>query len=125
MVCRAFVLMAFALFICANPGAAQIREPIPQGRTLIPDAARPTAGFDVERATRAYLDSIPAEQRAWLRVSRDAVVDLSEAGSLAAGGNVVLRSPKREVKGNDGDAMVQGTPRRGRGRHERAVAMKS
>ena len=64
MLCRAFVLMACALFICANPGAAQVGEPIPQGQTLIPDAARPTVNFDVERATRAYLDSIPAEQRA-------------------------------------------------------------
>jgi STE24 endopeptidase len=64
MLCRALVLMACALFICANPGAAQVREAIPQGQTLIPDAARPTSDFDVERATRAYLDSIPAEQRA-------------------------------------------------------------
>jgi STE24 endopeptidase len=64
MMCRAWVLMACALFICANPGAAQVREPIPQGQTLIPDAARPTSDFDVERATRAYLDSIPVEQRA-------------------------------------------------------------
>ena len=64
MMCRAWVLMACALFICANPSAAQVREPTPQGQTLIPEAARPTSDFDVERATRAYLDSIPAEQRA-------------------------------------------------------------
>lgn len=60
-----YVLLALcALVLCASPCAAQMREPVPQGQTLVPDAARAGAGFDVERATRAYLDSIPADQRA-------------------------------------------------------------
>lgn len=64
MMCRAWVLIACALFMCVDPSTAQVQEPAPQGQTLIPDAARPASDFDVERATRAYLDSIPAEQRA-------------------------------------------------------------
>jgi hypothetical protein len=43
MLRRAFVLIACALFICASPGAAQVREPTPQGQTLIP--GRGTADF--------------------------------------------------------------------------------
>lgn len=61
---RFFLPILLALVVCAGPCAAQTAEPIPQGQILIPDAARPTPAFDIERATRAYLDSIPAEQRA-------------------------------------------------------------
>lgn len=58
------LLLCTVLAFATPMVAAQPSEPIPQGQTLIPDAARPAADFDVERAVRAYLDSVPAEQRA-------------------------------------------------------------
>ena len=47
-----------------GPALGQGPEPTPQGTILIPDAARAGPTFDIERATRAYLDSVPADARA-------------------------------------------------------------
>ena len=62
MLCRALCLAACASFICVNPGAAQVREPTPQGQTL-KRGVRPASNSDVERATRAYLDTIRTERQ--------------------------------------------------------------
>jgi len=52
------------LFLCATVTLAGEAAPeLPPG-TYIPDAARPGPGFDVERATEAYLAMLTPEQRA-------------------------------------------------------------
>lgn len=52
------------LFLCAAEACAGEAAPeLPPG-TYIPDAARPGPGFDVERATQAYLAMLTPEQRA-------------------------------------------------------------
>ncbi|MGH6624529.1 MAG: M48 family metallopeptidase [Burkholderiaceae bacterium] len=56
--------LAALFLLAATPGHAQVTEPQPQGQVQIPAAARPSADFDIERATRAYLDTIPAAERA-------------------------------------------------------------
>ena len=50
--------------LLAVPASAAVIEPVPQGELVIPSAARPGPGFNVERATRTYLDSVPADARA-------------------------------------------------------------
>lgn len=52
------------LLFCAALASADAAEPSPQGTLAVPAEARPGPGFDVERATRAYLASVPAEARA-------------------------------------------------------------
>ncbi len=50
--------------MCANRSlAADVAPELPPG-TYIPDAARPGPGFDVEKATQAYLAMLSPEQRA-------------------------------------------------------------
>ena len=61
---RLFLLVLMLLLQAAGPALGQSPEPTPQGQVLIPDAARPGPAFDVERATRAYVDSVPADARA-------------------------------------------------------------
>jgi len=56
-------LVAF-LLLAATPGHSQVTEPQPRGQVSVPAAARAGADFDIERATRAYLETIPADQRA-------------------------------------------------------------
>jgi STE24 endopeptidase len=57
------VLLAFTLSAACSVHA-QPAEPKPTAPLSIPDDARPGATFDVERATRAYLASVPADERA-------------------------------------------------------------
>jgi STE24 endopeptidase len=61
---RLFVLVLVLLWQAGGPALGQSPEPTPQGTILIPDAAKPGPAFDVERATGAYLDSVPADARA-------------------------------------------------------------
>jgi STE24 endopeptidase len=57
-------LAASLLFLCAGTALAGEAAPeLPPG-TYVPDAARPGPGFDVERATEAYLAMLTPEQRA-------------------------------------------------------------
>ena len=57
-------LVVALMMLALNPSMGAATEPTPQGQVVIPDAALPGPQFDVERATRAYLDSIPADKRA-------------------------------------------------------------
>jgi len=60
---RALVFMLVVLGLAAGFAHAQTPERKPATQLTIPDAARPGSGFDIERATRAYLATIPAEKR--------------------------------------------------------------
>ena len=60
---RLLLALAFAA-VAAVSVAAEVTEPTPRGQVVIPEAARPGADFDIERATRAYLDTVPAADRA-------------------------------------------------------------
>jgi STE24 endopeptidase len=59
---RTVLAALFALWAVLSP--AHAAEPTPQGTLAVPAAARPGPGFDVERATQAYLASVPTEARA-------------------------------------------------------------
>lgn len=56
--------LALFFFLVAVFASAGATEPKPQGTLAVPSEARPGPGFNVERATRAYLASVPAEARA-------------------------------------------------------------
>jgi STE24 endopeptidase len=58
------ITLSFVFMLCSALVAVSAAEPVPQGTLVVPDAAKPGPGFSVERATRAYLDSIPADVRA-------------------------------------------------------------
>jgi STE24 endopeptidase len=58
------VLALLAALCLQWPAAAGATEPTPQGELTVPQDSRPGPGFDIERATRAYLDGVPAEARA-------------------------------------------------------------
>ncbi len=63
---RLLHVVGIVLFLLCCVGLAQAAElvrDLPPG-LQIPDAARPGPGFDVERATQAYLDLLSLEQRA-------------------------------------------------------------
>lgn len=55
------VLLLFAVFHEAGAASSIVRD-LPPGLN-IPDAARPGPGFDVDRATEAYLNLLSPEQR--------------------------------------------------------------
>ena len=55
------VLLLFVVFHEADAASSIVRD-LPPGLT-IPDAARPGPGFDVDRATEAYLNLLSPEQR--------------------------------------------------------------
>jgi len=59
IVCIAAVL----LLLAAAPAPAQAPAAA-QAQFVVPDATRPGPDFDVERATRAWLDTLPADARA-------------------------------------------------------------
>lgn len=54
-------IAASLLLISIGAIAQPVAGPV---ELVVPDAARPGAGFDVERATRAWLDTLPADARA-------------------------------------------------------------
>lgn len=56
--------LATLLLLCAALSPVGAAEPVPQGVLTVPSEALPGPGFNVERATRAYLDSVPADARA-------------------------------------------------------------
>jgi len=56
--------VARAETVQGSPAQATPVQPTPRGNLQIPDAARPGPGFDVEAATGAYLDTLPAALRA-------------------------------------------------------------
>ena len=56
------VALVFGVFVQAHAASPIARE-LPPG-LQVPDAAKPGPGFDVERATEAYLDLLTPEQRA-------------------------------------------------------------
>ena len=57
------VLALLAALCVLWPAVTGATEPMPQGALIVPQDSRSGPGFDVERATRAYLDSLPAEAR--------------------------------------------------------------
>jgi STE24 endopeptidase len=59
----AVLLAIAALWLGPNAVAADVAAELPPG-VQIPEAARPGPGFDVERATQAYLALLTSEQRA-------------------------------------------------------------
>ena len=59
----AMVLMSLCAVAIAAPATAPTARDLPPG-LQIPDAARPGPGFDVDRATDAYLNLLSPEQRA-------------------------------------------------------------
>ena len=62
--CLRALVGVLLISLCANSSvAADVAPELPPG-TYIPDAARPGAGFEVERATQAYLAMLSPEQRA-------------------------------------------------------------
>src|SRR5882724_9773813 len=63
MFTRLLVQAFFLIAVAAATAQAQTPEPSPGGELVIPQAARPSAGFDVERATRAYLDTVASAER--------------------------------------------------------------
>lgn len=56
--------LALLLTLCVVLAPAGAAEPVPQGTLAVPAEAKPGPGFDVERATRAYLAAVPPEARA-------------------------------------------------------------
>jgi len=56
--------LAALLLLAAPAQAQQPPQPAAQPQLVVPDAARPGPAFDVERATRAWLDTLPADARA-------------------------------------------------------------
>ncbi len=58
------VLVLSCAFARAQARAEEPVEPTPRADLAIPEAARPGPGFDVERATQAYLATLPAADRA-------------------------------------------------------------
>ena len=62
--CLRALVGVLLISLCANSSvAADVAPELPPG-TYIPDAARPGAGFEVEKATQAYLAMLSPEQRA-------------------------------------------------------------
>jgi Zn-dependent protease with chaperone function len=62
--CLRALFCSLSMSLCAGISlAADVAPELPPG-TYIPDAARPGANFDVEKATQAYLAMLSAEQRA-------------------------------------------------------------
>lgn len=65
---RRLVVLAVLVLSCgfarAQARAEEPVEPTPRADLAIPEAARPGPGFDVERATQAYLATLPAADRA-------------------------------------------------------------
>jgi STE24 endopeptidase len=60
---RTLVAVVLSLFACELAGAADVAVTLPPG-TAIPEAAQPGPGFDVQKATEAYLALLTPEQRA-------------------------------------------------------------
>jgi len=63
MLTRLLRIAACLVFVTCSGAYAQTAEPTPQGELVIPREARPGTGFDVDRATQAYLDSVAPDAR--------------------------------------------------------------
>lgn len=116
---RRLVLALILAFAAAPTFASDTAEVAPV--LVIPEAARATPGFDVERATQAYLDLIPPDARArsdayfeggyWLR-GLDWLWTLGVAALLAAGGRAsrIRAAIERTIRWRFGaDAATAGT----------------
>lgn len=90
----AMVAAVVVLMSAIAPAGAQVPAAAPV-ELVVPDAAKPGPAFNVERATRAWLDTLPADARAksdayfeggyWLKLW-DWLWGLALAGLLLAGG---------------------------------------
>jgi len=58
------ITLTVLFVLCSALAPVGAAEPVPQGTLAVPSDAKPGPGFSVERATRAYLDSVPADARA-------------------------------------------------------------